>query len=208
MKQVRRTGAIAALGAAVAASVSCGDVVRQGRSPVFVVLDSLQGSRGGTTAGPLGGTLQSDVVTLLRTPPPCTPETPCPTIFSDNGSATFHLAQKDISATAPTTNNAVTITRYRVSFRRADGRNIPGVDVPYGFDGAATATIPPTGNATLSFELVRHVMKQESPLVQLGNTPVIISTIADVTFYGQDQVGNEVTVSGSISVDFGNFGDR
>ena len=27
------------------------------------------------------------------------------------------------------------MTRYRVEFRRTDGRNTPGVDVPYGFDG-------------------------------------------------------------------------
>ena len=38
--------------------------------------------------------------------------------------------------TRPTTPiNAITLTRYRVDFRRTDGRNTPGVDVPYGFDG-------------------------------------------------------------------------
>jgi hypothetical protein len=28
-----------------------------------------------------------------------------------------------------------------------------------------------------------------------------------VTFYGHDQAGNEVSATGSIQVDFGNFGD-
>jgi hypothetical protein len=51
------------------------------------------------------------------------------------------------------------------------------------------------------------VAKQEAPLVQLVDSPTIISTIADITFYGQDRVGNEISVMGSISVDFGNFGD-
>ena len=92
-------------------------------------------------------------------------------------------------------------------FRRSDGRNRPGVDVPYAFDGAATGTIASGGTLTLGFELVRHVAKQEAPLVQLVDSPTIISTIADITFYGQDRVGNEISVMGSISVDFGNFGD-
>jgi hypothetical protein len=36
---------------------------------------------------------------------------------------------------------------------------------------------------------------------------VIISTIAEVTFYGHDQTGREVSVVGRLTVDFGNFGD-
>jgi len=28
-----------------------------------------------------------------------------------------------------------------------------------------------------------------------------------VTFYGTDRVGNDISVTGSIQVDFGNFGD-
>ena len=54
---------------------------------------------------------------------------------------------------------------------------------------------------------MRHTAKEESPLVQLKTNGVIISTIADVTFYGRDQVGNEISVTGSIRIDFGNFGD-
>jgi hypothetical protein len=34
-----------------------------------------------------------------------------------------------------------------------------------------------------------------------------ISTIADVTFYGTDQTGNDVSVTGSISVNFADWGD-
>ena len=39
------------------------------------------------------------------------------------------------------TNNFITVTRYHVEFRRTDGRNTPGVDVPYAFDGAGTVTV-------------------------------------------------------------------
>ena len=72
---------------------------------------------------------------------------------------------------------------------------------------ARDATVPPTGAATFGFEIVRNVAKQEPPLVQLQANPQIISTIADVTFYGRDQVGNDISVTGSISIAFGNFGD-
>jgi hypothetical protein len=35
----------------------------------------------------------------------------------------------------------------------------------------------------------------------------LTSTLADVSFYGHDQAGNEVTVAGTITVSFGDFGD-
>ena len=203
---------IAVLSALAVASASCGDVARSGRAPVFLVIESLTAAAGGTTSTTASNFLQSDVLRLVTTPDPCTATSPCPTIYSDSGTATFHLSLKDIGTTAvptsPSSNNQVTLNRYHVSYRRADGRNTQGVDVPYAFDGAATVTVPVGNAAGVSFELVRHVAKGETPLVQLVNNGVIITTIADVTFYGQDLVGNEIQATGSIQVDFGNFGDR
>ena len=112
-----------------------------------------------------------------------------------------------VNGVGPTTNNEVTVTRYHVEYTRADGRNTPGADVPYPFDGAATGTIPAGGSLTLGFDLVRNVAKQESPLAQLRTSPNIITSIALVTFYGRDRVGNNVSVTGQIQIDFGNFGD-
>lgn len=195
----------------VLVSASCGDVVRQGRAPVFLVIDLLQAARGGAS-GTFSETLQSDVLTLVTSPAPCSVTAPCPTIYSDSGQVTLRISPKDIGTpaapAAPSTNNEVTIARYRVTYRRSDGRNAQGVDVPYAFDGASTGTVPVGGTLTLGFELVRHVAKQEPPLAQLVSNPVIITTIADVTFYGRDQVGNEVNATGSIQIDFGNFGDN
>lgn len=200
---------LATLGAVTA---SCGDVARTGRAPVFLVIDSLTATSGGASGGSGSSFLQSDVVRLVTTPAPCTPAAPCPTIFGDAGSAAFHLSLKDVttslSSTAPSSNNQVTITRYHVGYHRADGRNAPGVDVPYAFDGAVTLTVPISGSASAGFELVRTIAKAESPLAQLVSNPSIITTIADVTFYGQDLVGNEIQATGSIQVDFGNFADR
>ena len=102
---------------------------------------------------------------------------------------------------------AVTITRYRVEFSRADGHNVPGVDVPYAFDSAVTFTVSPGASAKMGFELVRHVSKQEAPLLALKTSHNIISTLATVTFYGTDQAGNVVNAVGSIGISFGNFAD-
>jgi hypothetical protein len=181
----------------IAATASCGDVAREGRAPVFLVVDLLEGANG-SAPDTFSTVLLSDV------------EEADGSTFNDPGQVTLRIVPKDIGSTTPTplsTNNEVTITRYRVSYRRADGRNAPGVDVPYPFDGAATGTVGANATLILGFQLVRHVAKKEAPLVQLVVSPTIITMIADVTFYGQDRVGNDVSATGSIQIDFGNFGD-
>lgn len=206
MRYLSRVFAVAAL---ATASASCGDVAREGRAPVYLVIDQLLGIRGAASAGTPSATLISDVVTNVTSPSPCSALTPCPTIFSDNGTVTLRAPLKDVvtqtTPSAPTSNNEVTITRYHVQYIRADGRNTEGVDVPYAFDGASTGTVQANGTLILGFELVRHAAKMEAPLVTLG--PGVLSTMAKVTFYGTDRVGHEISVTGFIQVDFGNFGD-
>jgi hypothetical protein len=200
---MRHLGALVAITAA-AAGVSCGDVIRQGRSPAILVVNSMQAATGDKPTT-FFSALTSDVLTLVRTPAPCSDTNPCPTVFNDLGQAVLSAAMKDIAAT-PTTNNQVTLTRYRVVYTRADGRNTPGVDVPYPFDGATTATIPAGGTTvTVGFDLVRNVAKEEAPLVQLVNGSNLISVLATVTFYGKDLVGNDVSATGQIQITFGNF---
>ena len=193
--------------ACLVVSASCGgEMLRTGRSPVFLVITSLQGAPGN------GGTesqfLLSDVQVLVdRTVNGVV--TKVPTFFNDVGTATFRVEAKN--PTAPTTGiNAVTITRYRVVFRRSDGRNTPGVDVPYGFDGAATTTISAGGTGSVSFDLIRHQAKLEPPLRNLAGFGGLgfISTIAEITFFGHDQNGNEMVVTGSMDVQFGDFADE
>ena len=196
--------------AVLAAASACGDVAREGRSPVYLVVDSLLAAQGNKPT-PLTGTLFSDVITNVITPAPCSADSPCPTIFGDSGSVILRAPLKDPGATAslsPTTNNEVTINRVHVAYSRADGRNTPGVDVPFGFDNAITGTIPAGGNLTIGFELVRNVAKQESPLVQLKTSSNIVSVIATLTFYGVDRVGNAIQTTGQITIEFGNFGDQ
>jgi hypothetical protein len=161
-------------------------------------VDSLQATPGGG-AGTGGSPLSSSVFILVATPAP-----PHPVVFADAGSAVLAVVMKDVTV-APTTNNQVTISNYHVAYRRADGRNTPGVDVPYPFDGAVTLTIAAGGTGTVAFEIVRTDAKLESPLLELRTNPGVINTIGDVTFYGRDTVGNDVSVTGSIGINFGNF---
>jgi hypothetical protein len=199
------------LAAVLASSISCGDVARSGRAPVYLVINALEGATG-ADATTFGGNLLSDVLTLVTSGGVCTTTSPCATIFNDEGRVTLSLAMKDIGTTtaptAPTSNNSVTISRYHVDYLRSDGRNTPGVDVPYPFDGNVTATISGTQGTQLVFLLVRNVAKAEPPLAQLATNRNIISTMTRVTFYGKDVVGNDVSVTGTIEIDFGNFGDK
>ncbi|MBI4887014.1 MAG: hypothetical protein HY824_07970 [Acidobacteria bacterium] len=186
---------LAVLAGLAAAAGACGDLIRQDRSPVVLVVDRLEGASGASgTAGTFSGTLQSDVLTGSS-------------VFSDAGRVTVRMIMKDIGA-SPSSINAVTMSRYTVEFTRVDGRNTPGVDVPFPFDSTVTFTVQPGSAVTQPFELIRHVAKLEAPLAALAASPgLIISTNAKVTFYGRDQAGNDVSASGSMGVQFGNFAD-
>jgi hypothetical protein len=202
---------LAGLALVAAAATSCGNVVRDSSSPVYLVIDSLAAIRGGSSSTVATTNLLSDVITNATTPPPCSTTQPCPTVFDDIGTVTLRAPLKDIggaSTLVPTTNNEVTITRFTVEYVRTDGRKERGVDVPYPIDGAVTGTITAGGTLTVGFEIVRHTAKQESPLGELRTSPNIIVTNAVVTFYGRDRVGNDVSVTGQIQVNFGNFGDN
>jgi hypothetical protein len=200
-----------AVAAIVAVSVSCGSTsgIGGGRGSSFLVIDSLQGIRGATTLSAATTTLTSDVITNVISPAPCSSASPCPTVFGDPGVVVMRVVMKDVASANPTTPSAIndiTLTRYHVEYTRADGHNTPGVDVPFPFDGVLTATV--TGSATsVGFSLVRVQAKEEAPLVLLKFSGAIVSQFAKVTFYGADQAGNQVSIAGSIGINFGNFGD-
>ena len=77
----------------------------------------------------------------------------------------------------------------------------------FAFDSSVTVTVPEDGTASVGFDIVRNVAKLEAPLATLRTGETFISTIAEVTFYGHDQAGNELSVTGSIGITFGNFAD-
>jgi hypothetical protein len=175
----------------------CTQVQTTGQSPSFLIIDAMRGSSGASPTQ-FSGFLESDVVTNGG-------------VFEDAGQVAFRLAMKDpgtpSSPTTPSSTNFITVNRYRVEFVRSDGRNTPGVDVPFPFDGGLTVTVGASG-ATGSLVLVRAQAKLEAPLRALATGGAgVISTIAQVTFYGMDQAGREVSVTGNLSVNFANWAD-
>jgi len=175
--RLRSVIGLVSLAAAVAQTASCGDVVRTGRAPVVLSVTGLKPS------------LVTSSVTSLS---------------DDQVVATLAVTMKDVSLTTPATptaNNNVTITEYQVVYRRTDGRSTQGTDVPFAFSGAATLQIVPNASGDLTFELVRQVAKQEGPLAQITDSNVV-TMIADVTFFGRDQVGNELSATGSMTINF------
>jgi hypothetical protein len=194
---------------ACAAAAGCGDVVRQGRAPVQLVITAIEVASGAEPEQ-FGGTLLSDVVTLVEREVNGQ-QVDVPTIFNDLGEVTMTLILKDPgqpgTTVSPTAINQVTITRYRVVYRRSDGRNTPGIDVPFPFDSGVTFTVPASGSASAGFQIVRHTAKQEAPLAALVFNPDVISTLAEVTFFGRDQAGNDISATGTVGIDFGNFAD-
>ena len=204
MSKLIRRGALPAVCLLALAAAGCGDLVRQGHGPSLATVSMLEGSSG-AVPGEFGGTLSSDVVTYVERD--VNGQTArVPTVFNDVGRATLSVEMKD-PATSPTTINTVTFTRYRVTYRRADGRNTPAVDVPAPFDSAVTFSAAPGAPGQAAFDLVRNVAKQEAPLIGLVSNQDLITAIATVTFYGQDHAGNDVAASGNIGITFGNFGD-
>lgn len=189
-------------------TIACGDVARTGRSPAFLQIVRLEGSSG-ARPDEFGNTLFSDVLTIVRN----ADNEPVATIFADLGRVEFRVGLKapetTTGPTQPSALNVITLSQYRVVFRRSDGRNTQGVDVPYAFDGGLTFTVPATGTASGSFALVRHQAKEEPPLrnMAFNGGAQLISTIAEITFYGKDQAGNDVVATGTMSVNFGDFGD-
>ena len=184
-----------------ALSTSCGEVATNSRAPGQLVIRAISAvaSTGGvpTTFPTDANVLLSDVITEGS-------------VFNDYGRVVMRMILRDQGNPGVTVAvgplNEVTITRYRVSYRRASTENRPGIDVPHPFDGAVTFTV---GDSDVFgvFELVRHVAKKEPPLAALVSDVVVLNMIADITFYGRDQAGNELSATGSIQVNFANFAD-
>jgi hypothetical protein len=201
----RKALTCAALTALSLAASGCG-VVQQGRAPAVVRIEQLSASAGAATPGPFVGYLHSDVITNITRN-----AVVIPTRFNDSGSVTLSMVLRDPGipgqGVTPTELNTITVTHYRVVYRRTDGRNVQGVDVPFAFDSGMTMSIPASGSIQQTFDIVRVSAKLEAPLMALAVNGQTLDVIADVTFYGKDQYNNDVAATGSIGITFANFGD-
>ena len=202
--QMSRTGSVTARLAAVAGvmlclfpSASCNELVQASRSSTILVIERIGAARGGTPDDPIPTFLDSDVFTGG--------------VFADIGRVTTRLAFKSPGTSenpaSATSANWITITSYRVVYRRTDGRDTPGIDVPYPFEGGLTFTTIDIGSG--EFTLVRAQAKLEQPLVLLRDNGggVVLSVIAEITFFGHDQTGAAISAVGTIGINFADFGD-
>jgi hypothetical protein len=98
-----------------------------------------------------------------------------------------------------------------VTFKRTDGRNVEGVDVPYHFSQPMSMLVQIGKTMSIPFVLIRHTAKLEAPLLALREVTsqgFVLQLVAVVTIHGTDGAGKRVApVTGYISVWCSNFAD-
>jgi hypothetical protein len=134
-------------------------------------------------------------------------------IINDNGIAEVKAAllNPTIPDNAITSYMDVMVDQIDVEFRRTDGRNVEGVDVPYHFTQPVSMLVSFNETVKIPFVLIRHVAKLEAPLIALREVPsreFILELVAVVTVHGKDLGGHRVApVTGYVTVWCGNFAD-
>lgn len=103
---------------------------------------------------------------------------------------------------------SIILKKYRITYRRTDGRATPGYDVPYPFDGACHIYLEAGSDDELEYEpiiLVRGTAKDEPPLSFLtrqhyGEDSFLTEIV--VEFWGNDLAGNAVYAQGRSLLEF------
>jgi len=199
-RHLKRTIGAAVLLAASFLLISCNPVENESQSASLLIVESLTGM---DISGTEGFFLQSDVLIV-------DPATGAASVRSDSAKATFRATTLDPAPLLGTSQyNDIQITRYVVTYIRADGRNKEGVDVPYSFEGSLSAIIRIGISTSVSFVIVREVAKQEPPLFNLRAALPgdILNVTAKVDFYGRDLANKTVKATGMLPIFFANYGN-
>ncbi|MCP5050172.1 MAG: hypothetical protein GY940_23605 [bacterium] len=132
-------------------------------------------------------------------------------VTNDNATASFSAVGLDPFATDFTSYQNVIIDQIDIVYTRGDLPNaVQGRDVPFAFSQKCHLLVE-TGSVALSsltFIVVPHFAKAESPLVDLVNLgqEFVLKMEAQITFYGKDVEGNRLDpVIGTISIWFANY---
>lgn len=180
--------------------VGCSPLVDESEAPNrLVVLEITTTNVSGAT-----GVLQSDVVTIVDTD-----AGPVATVFEDVAGVTFRNTWFAFGVT-PTDLNDLVVTRYRVTYQRSDGRNQPGKDVPFPFDGTLNVHVPVNDVGTGQFTLVRAQAKLEEPLFSLrnGGAEGELSVTAFIEFWAHDLIGRGVRTTATYPIHFADWADQ
>lgn len=129
-------------------------------------------------------------------------------VKNDNGVADIAALPLDPYLEVTSQYMDVMVDQIDVEFRRTDGRNAEGVDVPYHFTQPMSMLVTTLAPVKIPFVLVRHVAKTEMPLLALIANPEVLQLVAVVTIHGRDLGGHRVApVTGYINVWCANFAD-
>jgi hypothetical protein len=196
MKNTKKIVSLTVVVAAVLFLSSCNPVENKTKSASLLIVESIQGQ---DISGKAASYLQSDVYKESTS-----------TVIADVATATLRTETLDPSPLLGTSQyNDILVTRYAVAYSRTDGKNTPGVDVPYPFEGSLSALVKVGSTTSFSFIIVREVAKLEMPLVRLadGRAEGVIQVTAKIEFYGHDMTNNNVKTTGDLAIFFAQYAD-
>lgn len=196
---IRMTAQALAVSVLVFALSACNPLEKKTDAMSYLQILALQGN---DAAGTAGDFIDSDV--LFQDP-----TTGAESIIADAATVTLTASMLDpdpLMGISPYAD--VELTGYTVTYTRSDGKNTPGVDVPYPIDGSMTGLVEIGSQSSFSFVIVRELAKNEPPLLDLLQATTRaegITVTAKVDIYGHDLTGAQVKTTGYISITFANF---
>lgn len=174
---------------------ACNPLENKSKSNSRLIVQSITGT---DVSGNESDFLQSDVLKSDNT------------IVADIAKATLSASLLDPAPILGTSEyNNIMVTRYVVTYSRTDGRNMPGVDVPFPFEGSLSTLVRTDAATIMSFVIVREAAKLESPLIGLSDSAYgdIVQMTAKIDFYGHDLADKAVTATGYLTIFFANYVD-
>ncbi len=195
MKNTTKTLSIIVIASALLLFTSCNPVENKSKSGSMLMVENIQGT---DANGQAASFLQSDVVKSDNT------------VTADTASVTLSAMTLDPNPLLGESQyNDILVTRYTVSYSRTDGRGVPGVDVPYPFEGSLSVLVKSGSSATFSAVVVREVAKLEPPLLSLVDSRAegVLQVTARIDFYGKDLASRDVTATGYLAIFFANYNE-
>jgi hypothetical protein len=101
----------------------------------------------------------------------------------------------------PSPFDTIVFHSYLVTHRRSDGGPNPA-----SFTGGLSLSLEPDSEGEINIVVVRAFDKHRSPLAELRDDGEIFTT-SILVFYGTDGNGNDIEVSGSLTISYANFTD-
>lgn len=194
MKNVKKVLGTTVAFSAILFLFACNPIENDSTSASLLIVENILGK---DVEGKSANYLQSDVITNGS-------------VFADIATASLRADTLDPDPLLGTSSfNDIEVTHYTVSYSRSDGKNTPGVDVPFPFQASLSALVKVGISTAVSFVVVREVAKLEPPLIALadGRAEGVLQVTAQIDFYGHDLANRNVKATGYLSIFFANYVD-